>query len=316
MYDIFLRHAVEDDELAGRVADLLRASNILVFTTGPGFPTGMWSEEVRAALEQCEHFWLLLTDKALDRSVYVHHEFGYFFGYHRQKEPSSEVRLIAKRLRYLVNKGDGRRPGMYQHFQDFPVDEFDDPVAIAKAIATEIGRPFTEPANPEQYGLSNAGWVTVPPEGLNDMKIVRASASAASDYSYGIITIDISTPKTIFNVSAVTWHPQVAVSPLKPLYQVGSGQKGQLSLRVQWVPGKQAPKELDDSLKRRYSLLRPRDPGTPWGPLYVTFETESGQLWAAVVYMRVERQQHGHPEAGLLYGPAPSGWVKGRKVAG
>ena len=69
-YDIFLSHAAEDDELAARVAALLRTSEIEVFTTGPGSPAGIWSDEVRAALEESEHFWLLLTERALNRSVY------------------------------------------------------------------------------------------------------------------------------------------------------------------------------------------------------------------------------------------------------
>ena len=34
----------------------------------------MWSDEVRLALQHSEHFWLLLTERALDRSVYVHHD--------------------------------------------------------------------------------------------------------------------------------------------------------------------------------------------------------------------------------------------------
>jgi len=154
MYDIFLSHAAEDDELAARVADLLLESSIQVFTTGPGFPTGIWSEEVRAALEESEHFWLLLTGPALDRSVYVHHEFGYFFGYHRSANASIEVRSIGKRLRYLLERDNDRRPGMYQHFQDFPLDDFDDPVRVARIIANEIGRDFTEPKDPETHKIS------------------------------------------------------------------------------------------------------------------------------------------------------------------
>lgn len=313
MYDIFLSHASEDDELATRVAGLLRCSGIQVFTTGPGFPTGMWSEEVRAALEESEHFWLLLTEKALDRSVYVHHEFGYFFGYHRQKNSSLGIRVVARRLRYLLKSGDGRRPGMYQHFQDFPIDDFDDPVSIARIIAKEIGKTLKEPQNSEGLRLTASGWTAIPPEGLDDMQIVRGSSSAAPDYSYGIVTIHVYAPKPIFNVSAVTWHPQVYVSPLKQVPQIGSRQKQQLSLRVVWANGGEPPEELQDSCQRRFPLQRPRDPGPPWAPLYITFETQSGQPWAAVAYMHVERQQHGHPETQLLYGPNPFGWVRVRQ---
>ncbi|MBI4311668.1 MAG: toll/interleukin-1 receptor domain-containing protein [Chloroflexi bacterium] len=314
MYDVFVSHAAEDDELAARVAQLLQASGITVFTTGPGFPTGMWSDEVRIGLEESEHFWLLLTDKALDRSVYVHHEFGYFFGFHGQEKPPQDVRLIARKLRYLLKRGDRRRPGMYQHFQDFPIDDFDDPVSIARIIANEIGREFTEPQNPEEFKLASLDWTVLPPEGLNEMQLVRSGSSAAPDYSYGIATIDVSSPRPIFNVSAVTWHPQVHVWPLRTLPQVGAGRRQQLLLRVEWAKREQPPRELQDSYERQFSLRRPHDPGPPWSPLYVTFEVESAQVWAAVAYMQIECQAHGHPETQLLYGPNPYGWVRGRKA--
>ena len=45
--------------------------------------------------------------------------------------------------------------------------------------------------------------------------------------------------------------------------------------------------------------------------VYITFETQSGELWAAVTYLRVEQQQHGHPETTLLYGPNAYGWARG-----
>ena len=313
MYNIFLSHAVEDDELAGRVASLLRNSDIQVFATGPGTPTGMWSEEVRAALEESEHFWLLLTGPVLDRSVYVHHEFGYFFGYHRGNEPSKDVRVMGKRLRYLVRGEDRRRPGMYQHFQDFPIENFDDPVGIARIIAKEIGREFAEPENPIEFRMSSSGWTGLGPDGLESLEIISPGASAAPDYSYGIRTIDVLSPRPIFNISAVTWHPLVNVWPLRPLSQVGSKKKETLSLRVEWAKGTSPPPELQDSFQRRFARSRPRDPGLPWEPLYITFETQSGQTWAAVAYMRVEKQAHGHPETHLLPGPNPYGWVKGHK---
>ena len=310
-WDIFLSHASEDDELAARVAKLLSASGIKVFTTGPGFPTGIWSDEVRAALEESEHFWLLLTDKALDRSVYVHHEFGYFFGWHREKNALSDARVIGRRLRYFVEDGNRRRPGMYQHFQDFPIDGFDDPVVIGRVIASEIGRVLEEPENPDEYRIGGSGGAATPPDGLATLQIVRTSSSAPPDYSYGIFTIAVLSPVAIFTVGAVAWHDQVYVSPLKPLPQVGAGRKEQLSLRADWAKDTEPPQELQDTQKRRYVMQRPRGPGPPWAPLYITFETESGEAWAAVAYMRVETHQKGFPEVQLLHGPNPFGWVKG-----
>ena len=64
-YDVFLSHAEEDDELAARVAEILRASDIQVFTTRPGFPTRMWSDEVRAALEGIRAFLAVAYRKGL-----------------------------------------------------------------------------------------------------------------------------------------------------------------------------------------------------------------------------------------------------------
>lgn len=310
-YDIFLSHAAEDDELAARLVVLLDASGIRVFTTGPGFPTGIWSDEVRTALEESEHFWLLLTERALNRSVYVHHEFGYFFGYHRHKDSASDIRAVGRRLRYFLQKGEGR-PGMYQHLQDFPVDDFYDPISIARVMAIEIGRTFQEPENPEELQIGAFSWTGTPPEGLDDMRIVRSGSGAANDYSYGILDIDVQSPKPIFKVGAVAWHPEVSVSPLGQVPQIGSGQKQRLSLKVVWATEMEQPQELKDSYERRFPLHRPRDPGSPWAPLYITLETQSGRPWAAVAYMDVEKQAHGHPETQLLYGPNPFGWVKGR----
>ena len=95
-YDVFLSHAPEDDELAALVADLLLQSDIPVFTTRPGFPKGIWSDQIRILLEKSEHFGLLLTENALERSVYVHHEFGYFYGYHLSDNlPTDRAAIIA-----------------------------------------------------------------------------------------------------------------------------------------------------------------------------------------------------------------------------
>lgn len=140
LYDVFLSHATEDNELAERIARILREAGLKVFATVPGDPPGLWSEAVRLALEEAEWLWLLLTEPALRRSIYVHHEFGYFFGFHRRRIASPDIQLVGNRLRYIVRRGEMRRPGMYQHFQDFPVDDINDPEAIAKIILTETRR--------------------------------------------------------------------------------------------------------------------------------------------------------------------------------
>ncbi len=165
-----------------------------------------------------------------------------------------------------------------------------------------------------ETGLPDSGGSPLPPDGLDEMQVVRTSSGAAPDYSHGTCTVDVSSPRPIFNVSAVAWHDQVYVWPLKALSQIGAGRKEQLSLRVEWAKGEKPPQELEDSYKRRFPFHRPRDPGPPWSPLYITFETQSGELWAAVAYLRVEQQQHGHPETNLLYGPNPYGWARGHKT--
>ena len=241
----------------------------------------------------------------------MHHEFGYYFGYHRSRNFSAQPRIVGKRLRYFLDREEVQHPGMYQHFQGFPVDGFDDPVTIARVVAEEIGKAFKEPKNPEELRIGQSRWTAIPPEGFEELAIKRTSSSAAPDYAYGIVTIDVSAPKPIFNVSVAVWHPQVSVSLLNQVTQIGGGQKQQLSLRVDWAEGAEPKQEVQDSHDRRFPLHRPRDPGSPWAPLYVTFETQSEQYWAAVTYMRVERQQHGHPETQLLAGPNPYGWVRG-----
>ncbi len=312
VYDVFLSHAAEDDELAARTAALLKESGIEVFTTGPGFPTGIWADEVRAALEESEYFWLLLTDHALDRSVYVHHEFGYFFGYHRNNNPSVDIRDIGKRLRYMLRLGNDQRPGMYQHFQDYRVD-LDDPVSIARIIATDIGNEFKEPPNPKELRIAGSSSVLVPPNGIEAMEVIGTGSQAGPNYSYGIRTLRLVSPQTIFKVSAAAWHPQVDVSLMKDLPQIGPNRQGEPSLKVEWASSTEPPGELQDSYGRKFAFQRPRDPGPPWQPLYVTFETLSEEAWAAVAYMRVERQQHGHPETHMLHGPSPYGWVRGQR---
>lgn len=141
MYNVFLSHAAEDNELAGSVANLLRDLGIEVFTTVPGYPIGLWPDEVRNALEQSEEFWLLLTEHALNRSAYVHHEFGYFYGYLRRKMSSTDVRFVGNRLRLVVKESLEGLPGMYRDVQAFQVDSFELRFAdqIARIIHNNIG---------------------------------------------------------------------------------------------------------------------------------------------------------------------------------
>lgn len=141
MYKIFLSHAAEDNELAGEVVTLLEKSGIEVFASVPGYPIGLWPNEVRDALEQSGEFWLLLTEYALVRSAYVHHEFGYFYGYLRRKMASTDVRFVGNRLRLIANNRSEELPGMYRDVQAFLVDSFEPRFAdqIVQIISRNIG---------------------------------------------------------------------------------------------------------------------------------------------------------------------------------
>jgi hypothetical protein len=308
-YHVFLSHSSLDDQLARAVAQFLEANGIPTFATPESIPMGKWEPQIERALQQSSNIWVLLTPNTLSESVWAHHEFGYFYGYRHGKGIDPE----GQSCRFLYTEGTQLR-GLYGQIQGVRIESLDDPLVIARVIAKEMGREFNEPQNPQEFVVSAPGRTALAPEGLDEMQIVQSGSSASPDYSYGICTVDVSCPRTIFNVSVVGWHEQVYVSPLKTLPQVGAGRKQQLSLRVQWAKGEQAPSELEDSYKRRFPLQRPRDPRESWAPLYVTFETQSGEAWAGVTYMRVELQVHGHPETHLLYGPNPYGWIKGLKT--
>lgn len=307
--DVFLGHSSLDDNLCKDITVLLENSDLRVFATPASIPTGKWEEQIEEALQNASTVWVLLTPNAMSQSVWTHHEFGYFYGFRHGKgvDPRGDS------CRFLYSDPSHLR-GLYSHIQGIQVASFEDPVVLARIIAKSLQKAFKEPANPGELKLTSSGWTAIPPEGLDELEITGTSSSAAPDYSYGISTIDVYAPQAIFNVSAVTWHPQVYVSPLKQVPQIGSRQRQQVSVRVVWGTGGEPPQELQDSYQRRFSLQRPRDPGPRWAPLYITFETQSGQPWAAVAYLRVERQQHGHPETQLLYGPNPFGWVKGRSA--
>jgi len=306
--DVFLSHSSLDDNLCKDITVLLENSGIRVFATPASIPTGKWEEQIEEALQHASTVWVLLTPNAMSQSVWAHHEFGYFYGFKHGKgvDPRGDS------CRFLYSDPSYLR-GLYGHIQGTQVTSFEDPVVLARIIAQSLGKAFKEPENPEELKRTSSGWAVIPPEGLDEMEVTGRGNEAASDYSYGIFYVEVLSPKSIFNVSAVTWHPQVHVSPLKQVPQIGTGQGQLLSLRVVWGKGTEPPQEMQDSYQRRFQLYRPRDPGPPWAPFYITFETQSGQPWAAVAYMRVERQQHGHPETQLLPGPNPYGWVRGRK---
>ena len=80
-YEVFISHSSLDDALATDVKELLGANGISVFTTPGSIPTGKWEEQIEEALQRSTQIWVLLTTNAVKESVWVHHEFGYFYGF-------------------------------------------------------------------------------------------------------------------------------------------------------------------------------------------------------------------------------------------
>ena len=146
-YDVFLSHSHENDDLAQSVQKLLESSGIRTFATPSSTPSGLWSPQIEAALRQSHELWLILTPAALDRSIWAHQEFGYFYGFKRAMDSDN----ADQRLHYFEIEGNRRRPGMYSHFQGTSVRSLDDPVTLARAIAGSLGKAFNEPEDPAAW---------------------------------------------------------------------------------------------------------------------------------------------------------------------
>jgi len=152
-YDVFLSHSSEDDELALRIKQLLEASGIRMFATPSSIPSGLWNPKIEIALQRSQHLWLLLTPKALERSIWSHQEFGYFYGHKKALNLDDED----QRLHYFEVEGNSSRPGMYAHFQATPVPSFDDPASLARIIARSLGRSFNELEDPTSNSIDAEG---------------------------------------------------------------------------------------------------------------------------------------------------------------
>lgn len=152
-YDVFLSHSHENDDLAQSVQKLLESSGIRTFATPSSTPSGLWSPQIEAALRQSHELWLILTPAALDRSIWAHQEFGYFYGFKRAMDSDN----ADQRLHYFEVEGNRRRPGMYSHFQGTSVQSLDDAVVLARVIAGSLGREFNEPEDPSAWIVPASG---------------------------------------------------------------------------------------------------------------------------------------------------------------
>lgn len=139
-YDVFISHAGLDDDLAKAVQKLLISNGVRAFCTPDSIPSGKWEKQIEEALEQSTQIWVLLTPNSLARSVWVHHELGYFYGFNKSVDPDGH------RSRYLFEEGNPR-PGLYAELQGTEIENIGDPVAVASIIAENLGKEFEVPPN-------------------------------------------------------------------------------------------------------------------------------------------------------------------------
>ena len=151
------------------------------------------------------------------------------------------------------------------------------------------------------------------PVGFESFKVSHVSTGQLNNYRDGEWVLDIQTPQTVFKVSAISFHPKVGVSPVKPVAQIAAGHNQQLRLCVSWKSSQEVPEKLEDSEKRFFTFLTPHRPSKEWFPILVTFETSNGQVWGSLNYFQVSSHQRGFAEAKYSGDHAPFGWVRGTK---
>ena len=116
-YDVFLSHSALDNALAAEVQLLLESNRISVFSTPQSIPSGKWEPQVEAALSNAQQIWVILSPNALGRSVWVHHELGYFYGFRHGRQEDQQ----GDNTRYVYEQ-DTPLLGLYGHLQGTQVD--------------------------------------------------------------------------------------------------------------------------------------------------------------------------------------------------
>ena len=153
-YDVFLSHSNFDDRLAEDVKSLLEHNAIRTFVTPSSISSGKWEPQIEEALQNSADVWVLLTEKALQQSVWVHQELGYFYGFRHGQgfDP------LGRRSHYVCQDGI-RRPGLYAELQGVVVDNLGDPVVVARAIANNQGKQLVVPdeLEPHTYPIATEG---------------------------------------------------------------------------------------------------------------------------------------------------------------
>ena len=67
-----------------------------------------WEDAIEDALKEVTEVWVLLTDNAVTRSIWVHQELGFFYGYNIEKDPRGS------HSRYRYENGTPQL-GLYYH---------------------------------------------------------------------------------------------------------------------------------------------------------------------------------------------------------
>lgn len=291
-YDVFLSHAGADDALALDVQDLLVSNNISVFATPQSIQTGVWEPQIERALQNSTHMWLLLTPNALNLSTWVHHEFGYFYGHNHGRGEDPE----GHKCHYLYKSGTAQ-PGLYQAIQGTPIDAWDSAEAISEIIAKSLGHTIDLPRDwrPRPYGPPI---VAVPDHpSIGSITVNGDGNDASNDTGFFRISFgEVESP--IFHVSALTAHPTADIQAINNANAVTPPNNGvvRLSSKYRAEPLTELPTHLTDFRDRRFDLspglLAPPDTTT----MLVTFQTGDGRALSAIIYYKVERQQHGFPE--------------------
>lgn len=141
-YDVFLSHSALDNALAADVQLLLESNHISVFSTPQSIRSGRWEPRIEAGLQDARQIWVILTPNALGRSVWVHHELGYFYGFRHGREEDE----LGDNSRYVYEEGTDL-PGLYAHLQGTKVESVWDPEQIARTIAEALGKTLEVPKN-------------------------------------------------------------------------------------------------------------------------------------------------------------------------
>lgn len=303
-YDVFLSHSNLDDRLASDVKKLLEANQISVYAAPSSVPAGKWDSRNEEALQNSSSIWVLLTPNALRESTWMHHELGYFYGYHGKGGDQQ-----GDNCRYLYTKGTDR-PGLYGRFQGVRIESFEDPVLIAETIAREMGREFILHTDwIVEVGAQRPAHVTEHTDISHPVLVVNKRAYGPGTTEVMIWLMNIN--ETIHNVSVLTAHPDVNVVAIEgcivivPTYPSPNPIKFKLRDREQRL--EEMFEEMVDDFGRRFNIMP--GPGAPEGkvPLLITYEARGGRALAAVFYYTMSHNAEGYPDIDIDP-PVPLEW--------